>query len=836
MSQVIFRNFDNWDRYLDNNNNILHGCVQFMVRDGNTVAPIFDRDKVSLHNPILTDDYGRTHQQVFINTDVTAYFFKYIGNGRFSDLTEDDIDTSDSSKWTLQYTSEDISDIALHIDTDSPICVNTIADLRALDVEQVPFIDDKQIVTLLGYYTANDKEPVNYIWVNTSTEIDNSGSIIKPNNLLTGRWVMVKPSVFIDGKHFGIFPSNSASILTDNTTAIHRLFEYANTESLKPYLSTNDDYKWYKYSVLSETLEEPLMVGYGIQFIDTGVSTLNCEFEGNPYFVNHNTALGSKYVKASWGSSGFIASKVVDIDDMNLLVTTSYSNCEVNINEGLTKACTFTNCRVNCNKVVSSICTFTNCIINSKNSISSGSTFNNIVLTEDMFFGSPIISVDMNCIADIENFQHKQLMWLRIKEQQGQVNYDWRNITTTERPFINDVNENRTVTNWKSSNNNPLKLEESTLAPHIYTFEHCSGNLQLPCLYADNIYIFKDSEINLTISASAVPGVNFQLYNSTINLQSDITIGDLSINDSILTGTGKIISNNTYSYNSKISTDITTKYTDLKNNNISSNLQIEGIDIDTLSWLEGETPVSANVAVNGNIVSNFISGQLILGDSDKSWLALGLNIIDNIGLSEQPILINRGSATIYDDKSIYEYQRNTGTFPKNGGKFTPNSSTFTGVSVTGEGGNTYTVVSFPGKIDGWPSSYEGMTGKTDEDYYLCTFETFTIGTRNVRMKMQTVMGQTAIIPDNPHKLRITTMGTTTLLDSEVERTRDEWQADSQTFTPWPKSLCFYNGTQFTWKITNWNGFMSVNNMIIGSSSSFLDYMGDISFTAERTNY
>ena len=34
------RNFDNWSRYLDNDNKPLHGCVQFMVKDGNTVAPI----------------------------------------------------------------------------------------------------------------------------------------------------------------------------------------------------------------------------------------------------------------------------------------------------------------------------------------------------------------------------------------------------------------------------------------------------------------------------------------------------------------------------------------------------------------------------------------------------------------------------------------------------------------------------------------------------------------------------------------------------------------------------------------------------------------------------
>ena len=36
------RNYDSWNRYLDNKGNPLHGCVQFMVKDGNTVAPIYN--------------------------------------------------------------------------------------------------------------------------------------------------------------------------------------------------------------------------------------------------------------------------------------------------------------------------------------------------------------------------------------------------------------------------------------------------------------------------------------------------------------------------------------------------------------------------------------------------------------------------------------------------------------------------------------------------------------------------------------------------------------------------------------------------------------------------
>lgn len=39
---MIFRNFDTWDTYFDTDRKLLRGCVQFMLKDGSTVAPIYD--------------------------------------------------------------------------------------------------------------------------------------------------------------------------------------------------------------------------------------------------------------------------------------------------------------------------------------------------------------------------------------------------------------------------------------------------------------------------------------------------------------------------------------------------------------------------------------------------------------------------------------------------------------------------------------------------------------------------------------------------------------------------------------------------------------------------
>ena len=71
------RSWDLWNKYTDNNGNPLHGCIHFVVNEGNTSAPIYDKDGTPLDNPQLTDIYGRTQHQVFIDEDCVAYFYKY---------------------------------------------------------------------------------------------------------------------------------------------------------------------------------------------------------------------------------------------------------------------------------------------------------------------------------------------------------------------------------------------------------------------------------------------------------------------------------------------------------------------------------------------------------------------------------------------------------------------------------------------------------------------------------------------------------------------------------------------------------------------------------------
>ena len=304
---MSFRNFDNRDRYYDLQGKPLAGCVQFMLKDGTTVAPIFDGDMVPLSNPQLTDILGRTVNQVFIDTEVIAYMYKYMGNGTLSEEEALGIDTSDESKWSLQYTVESAAIDTRSIEGTSAAGVTDIDTLRELDVNEVPEIYGHKIVTLHGYYEAGDCEAVNYIWDNESTLNDDNGSVIAPNDRLTGRWILVRPTEHCDSRHFGVFPQDSVDADIDHSTRITQLISYCNTCSIKPYFNGSQAYPYFIYNSIAYNSRNSIDVSNDTQFVDKGTGNrFYGEWNGNPYFVNANTQVNSKAVRHSWhfGSYG----------------------------------------------------------------------------------------------------------------------------------------------------------------------------------------------------------------------------------------------------------------------------------------------------------------------------------------------------------------------------------------------------------------------------------------------------------------------------------------------------------------------------------------------------
>lgn len=725
------RNFDSWNRYLDNNNKPLHGCVMFNVKDGNTVAPIYDSDGTDLDNPILTDEYGRTQHQVFVDVDVIAYFYKYIGEGNFQSLRSQDIDINDDTLWSLQYTVDNINDILAHITSDTVVSVPNMSALRNLDIDTVPEVYGTKVITLLGYNWPGDKEPVNYIWYPSLTDNDDNGSIIQGTEL-TGRWVMVKPTEHCDSRHFGIFPQNTTNFTAD-TARLAQWIDYCNNAKVRPYFSANGDYKYYKYNSFAP-VAEVMDIAESVTFIDDGSNNIfTCEFNGNPYFLNHNTNISSSYVKTSWNANQFISPKHVVIDNESNNHQFIYSNATIDVNTNISNEYSFTNCTVNCNASVNGICTFTNCQVNSKNKISTSSYFNNCQLTEDMFYGSPYIHVDGNCIADFDDFEHKALMWLRIKDQQGQINYDWKGRLTDQNPWENVVDADRWLINYKGTNSSAV-LKESDNA-HTYYLENCAGTITLQGKAA-NTYYFKDCEIIVKFANGYNQGCTISASNSTISISQDrVRLNRFNLQNSNLIGTGSVDTDYASIYNTIQNIDVYSGYCDMKDSNVGTNvtIQVYGIDAESSIHVDPQPEVTATHAeydvtriISGNFVNNFVNGTIEIGTIDVNDphlstidLVRGLTVKDNIGLGVTPIKVDRSLTNIYDNYNIYTYQGNTGTMAM----VTDTIGTINSPGYT----------SGPGILAAIDDKYGGTC--TTADKYFAEIKLFTIGTQNVVTKI-----------------------------------------------------------------------------------------------------
>lgn len=791
------RNFDNWNRYLDNANKPLRGCVMFNVKDGNTVAPIYDSDGTALDNPQLTDEYGRTQHQVFIDTDVVAYFYKYIGTGNYTSYRSQDIDINDDMLWSLQYTSENINDVLKHITSDSAMCIGTISELRNLDITNVPDVCGEKVITLLGYNTVGDKEPVNYIWNSELEENDDNGSIIQGPEL-TGRWIMVKPTEHCDSRHFGIFPQNTTNF-TGDTACINQWIAYCNSANLRPYFSANGDYKYYKYNNLTFTIPY-VDIAKNVIFLDNGTSNIwTTEFNGDPYFYNHATNINSKYVKTSWGAYLFINPEHVVIDDDDNLFQLVYSNCTVDLNVSTDKVLSFTNCTVNLNKSLGSISGFSNCIINSKNMISAGCHFANCKLTEDMFYGSPFIHVDGNCIADFNDFEHKELMWLRIKEQQQQVNYDWEGKLTQQNPWEGVIDTDRWLINYKSMNPDAVLKESDN--PHTYFIENCAGTITLQGKAA-NTYFFKNSEINVKFADGFNEGCSIRVQDSTINVTQDrIRLANLNGQNGSIAGSGSFDTDHAYLYNTAITLPLYCGYADVKDCNISNTIQVYGINqddeitVDTDPAATGTHPIyHVHRIISGNFVNNFVAGTIEIGTIDYQDphisledLVRGMNITNNVGLSVEPIVVHRSLSNSYDNYNIYTYKGNTGTMEMR-------TNGITGV-INVNGGNEAHYQKM------WEQmGVYGLTNTSERpDDYLFLARFFTIGTRNVTVMMQVEhSGMMAGLGAD--------VGVTVPLNSEG--------------VMYKKNMSKSSGNQFEWKVQNTPVFVGMAGESQGDTIKF----------------
>lgn len=641
------RNWDNWLRYQDNDRNPLHGCIQFMVKDGNTVAPIYDSEGTALANPQVTDTYGRTQHQVFIDTDVIAYFYKYIGEGVWSQ--QDGIDTSDVSKWSLQYTSENTLDILLNITSDAVVSIGTIAELREVDVDSIPTVAGKKFVTLLGYFNSGDKEPINYYWNSESTEQDDGGSVIASENNITGRWIMIQPTEHVDSRHFGVFPSNSSN-MSDQTYAITKLFNYCYTKGLRPFFNGSEDYRWFKYTNL-DVVADCIDTTDFTYFNDNGTNTITGEWKGNPRFYNGNTNIVAENVKTSWNARSYTSYKDVDIDyNGNQKI---WQNADVEID--LISVYNYS---------------FINCEISENSNLVTGNTFQNCKLTEKMFkAGASIAGMCSGCVLNIEDFRNNMTLYKEwLCTDRGGDYFDFAGNNPGQKPLEYYAGSNKITANEITIKNLPYSaytLDSINGTVTHYILEDCKGNFTLPLGVSLTV---RNSVIGLTYEEGAI----LEIVDSSVTVipnPNEEPVASIALNNSNIYGSTAMNFSLFNAKNSNISLPVISK------NSTVINSVING----TFSLAPNYRTTGKTVTYNGSsvIVNNFIEGYFdsnifhntLIIDGHKAPTGISNILVDTLTLQNNysdavtPWIINRLEGTMLSDMlNSYTYVNNTGKF------------------------------------------------------------------------------------------------------------------------------------------------------------------------------
>jgi hypothetical protein len=615
------RNFDTWDTYLDLSGKPLLGCVQFNVKDGTTVASIYDSDGVALANPILTNINGRTSRQVFVDSDVRAYCYKYVGQGRFSDVEEISIDTSDTTKWSLQYTVESQDGRIISIDSVSPMALSTMRSLRELDPSTVPSVDGLRIVTLLGYYDGGDCAPVEYIWDSGSTEDDDNGSVIKAYGTQVGRWKLVAPEEVVDSRHFGIFPQDSTLADVDHTTRIVQLVNYCNSKSLSPWFNGSLDYSYFIYTALNVNSRNPIVVSRGTQFVDKANSQFYGDWDGNPLFVNGKTAVSCKAIRTSWNFRDAITYDEVYIDSAS--TKNEFRDAYVTVT------------------VPTAGKTFIRCQIVSDGKLANN-TFHDCVLRASMFTDESLAPiVDDDCTIQPLDFADRMDLWCVLRSQQHDPvidvcmqTLDSHCTIALDGVFIKNALFNGFV-------------HDATVSLGL---ECCRGSMTINAL-GNYVLTVEDSELTATFNNTGEVGVGmqpaFNIRNSTLGFVNQLTyLLALGAVNTAFTGNAVLVNGDIAMDDCNVAVPMTLrgKYT-ARHCAISSNVlhytvnQIAEVEIThcDLSAYYSLTPSIAGTVVHGVWANNYSS-------------------------VDSPILIDRTNVDPIDSHHVYTYSNNSGGF------------------------------------------------------------------------------------------------------------------------------------------------------------------------------
>ena len=770
------RQFDNKNSWLDLDGKPLAGRVKFCRLHTTELENIYDNQGNLSDNPIFTNTIGQLNWQVFLadNKDYTVRFEKYVGNG---DMTEDE------DNWLFQYSCDNLWDVyGINVDSTTFQLVNNITDLRALDPATITTRDDHKVVILGGYNTIGDKPQVMYVWNNSSIESDNGGSVIKVDNISTGRWELVNTfdATGVDVRHFGVFGVDSIADATDvMSLQIGYANSYAYSIGLPLYFPANDGLTWYKINNLN--IYGSIFAKETRVFGKTGTSSTITVTDDTSYLDVYTNAsnkavftITGPVVKTSWGKNStnciFNPTYKLIVDSVINTNNKSFSNIVIDCQYELVENVALTNCQINAVKKLGDSSTFTGC-----------------KLTESMFSDScdfASITVYDSDIIDLSDWPTTS-KWLVLRQENtiGPLDFEGRTIDSSC-----NVTWTTNVT-YKNAVFSNFNIIQNTANLHNCsgTFT-CSTNLK-------TLYI-EDSVVSTTTNNVSLTGLYAK--NSTISFGNNITANNVYLYNTILQDT---------SYNYTCQT-FTAERSSLGANIYSPAMTVLNCDVyGTLVQNSLTNVLEFNIignrfySGNGHNISSTVANTVVVG-----------NWCDNISLlNQQFVLIDRTNIDLDETHHNYTYLNNTGknVLQKDEIKWRDEIDYVSNPYMVSENWTdplseqTYSLFTYMGERD---------ADATTPSIHLTSFSMFSVGIYNIgNLSIKAYLPD--VVVNNNLTQKKTLYGYTSFDRTicDIERTKSEWTAEAQIGTWFRKGYSFLGG--YTWGITQLSFFVAFYSTI-----------------------
>lgn len=624
------RAFDNWNSYLDNDGNLLHGKIRFCRKGTTDNIIVYNSDNTPIRNPEFTDMLGRTEFQVFVeNADnVTAYFYKYVGTG---DMMRWPLDDYEPERWSFQYSSDNMDPTSsITINGNTSFEVATMEKFRALNPENVPTINGQKFVWLNGYYMPGDKSPVLYVWDTASLDSDDGGATIMSMHVPgQGRWKLATRELHFDVRHFGIFPvDDKYSNNYTYTSQLANCAAYIDNEGLDAWFpALNDSLSYYLFDGTNTfAISNDIYISDAVRFqVKTGTTNtaISCNelHKTTPYLFSSSVQTGLATLSCNWVNISWVGGNctgdarvgwIIDVDDTPRII----ENKEVKfITNG------------------SSSLQLNNCVITSNGKITGEITIENSVIKSEFFADDYDYSKlrSSNNIILVDNFDDANT-YIELKNKQNERDYgDLRGLTISGKTLLEDC--------YLSN----AHLENVTVGS--VTFENVSGS------------------INVEGS-----GKNIISNNSVLNVLNQPVLGEC-----IYTG-GSITSSNTLSFLRDVSFDKTKINAPMEI--LGGGLSIKNSDINNVITQKGNGVIYQSIQSCNLTAQVKITATVADTVINAVWRNNYSSVVD-------PIDIDRVNMAENDSAHSYVYEGNSGLFlPKDNVKLSvtlfpaPGSSSF----------------------------------------------------------------------------------------------------------------------------------------------------------------